>query len=54
MCIPKRHNEIPMLIPIDRRGFFKAIVVGKRMMRSQSIVTQLVSQYVNLVDTEKR
>jgi len=52
--MPKRHNEVTMLIPIARRGFFKPIEVGKRIMRSRSIVTQLVSQYVDLVKTEKR
>jgi hypothetical protein len=53
MCIPKRQNEVATLIPIASQGFFKAIEVGKKMMRSRSIVTQLVSQYVNLVNTEK-
>ncbi len=54
MCIPKRHNEVTMLIPIARRGLFKAVEVGKRIVRSRSIVTQLVNQYVNLVTTENK
>ena len=54
ICIANRHNEVAILIPIARRGFFKTLEVGKIVMRSRSIVTQLVIQYVSLVDTEKR
>jgi hypothetical protein len=54
MCIQNKHNEVAMLIPIARRGFFKVVEVGKITVRSRSIVTQLVNQYVNLVTTENK
>jgi hypothetical protein len=44
MCILRTTIDVPIIIPIARRGVLRESEVGKRVRRKRSIETQLVNQ----------